>query len=708
MNLQKTAAGQQEQQQSSKSQQFEQAFFQLAYEKLQEKLYNLLPFLVGFEIVNKNDEGTKALGVFGFKSENDQIIYVPAFFINGTVKGVDIMYSKNNEQFYPLNEDFAELFLKDDATGMGTASKDSAKTIKQQMQPVDLKDLVRPPRTGKVSFASVLDFVEEADDLTKQAFYNLFTENDNFMDSVLSFYPIEKVAKAVAPKKKEQKVLPLPSVSVIYMSSMVSGLPEKDVEAILTKGYVIVDNRKDEEISKFGLIKYNETFTNPTDSGFYVYLTRDGALRYALILTKPQRLDLNFSTDDALIIDLDASEAGQGYIEKVTNIFTKGKYTVKDFEGVHELMEEPAEISPSFSESYVLINGKLQCTVPFRVIANFKDHDGQRRIRVEKDYSCCNEIGKSPNKEFTLVMTKRPGNKLEYKGNTIYVPKGFKLLNVNFHPPIGGMGSPERQRYDIGKPGGLSSLTGSLHERAIFPLSVKSNGSEYFVNIGSVKKKYDNSLKAKIGMVLDLGMLEKDAEDLIDSVPNMGTKEGTIKLAVTGDMYHSLTDPTPYTNELGQPTYDGVGYSEVQQPGDGYQKDPTQMGLAETKMPDAMEDSGPGLNAALQYSTQLAQAGQKEIFDTHSIATLAKYVSPQSKVNSYMPDYISCLDKLGRMLFLTYWDTQKFEEMYSREEIPELIELLTNVFKNLGDLVIFFKRRSPEVSINMTDDQLAV
>ena len=54
---------------------FEQSFFQLAYDKLQEKLFNLLPFLVGFEIVNKSDDGEKALGVFAFKSNNNQIIY---------------------------------------------------------------------------------------------------------------------------------------------------------------------------------------------------------------------------------------------------------------------------------------------------------------------------------------------------------------------------------------------------------------------------------------------------------------------------------------------------------------------------------------------------------------------------------------------------------------------------------------------------------
>jgi len=59
------------------------------------------------------------------------------------------------------------------------------------------------------------------------------------------------------------------------------------------------------------------------------------------------------------------------------------------------------------------------------------------------------------------------------------------------------------------------------------------------------------------------------------------------------------------------------------------------------------------------------------------------------------------MDRLGRLLFLLQWETGAFEEMYGRSDLPELIDLMKNVFKNLGDLVIFVKNKSPEISINM-------
>ena len=95
-NIYKRAAGDAE---------FEQAFFQLAYDKLQGKLSNLIPFLVGFQLVKKSDNDTKAVGVFGFKSNNGQILFVPSFFINGKIKELEILYSRNNNQFYRLNEE---------------------------------------------------------------------------------------------------------------------------------------------------------------------------------------------------------------------------------------------------------------------------------------------------------------------------------------------------------------------------------------------------------------------------------------------------------------------------------------------------------------------------------------------------------------------------------------------------------------------------
>ncbi len=670
---------------SNPDQDFEQSFFQLAYDKIQEKLFNLLPFLVGFEIVNKNPEGTKALGVFGFKS-NSQTLFVPAFFINGSVKGLELLYSKNNEQFYPLSEDFAEMFLKNDATGLGTPSKEDRTTINGKMPSTDLRNLVRPPQIGKRAHTTLIDFVENSDNLVKEAFYTLFKDNDSFCESVLRFYPLDKVAKALVAVKEKEIEPPQAEVSVIKMGDDLSSLTEDEKLEVIKKGFLLLDKRHASKKSKVGLFKYDETFTNPTESGFYSYVNTRGQLRHALILLRPDMLEAKYHSSKAYIIDL---KSGKYVRANPNKIFVRGQYKIESFSELMVDLGEVAEVSPSFDEAYMLINEALYSIEPFRVTANYKGEDGVRVIEVSPlcvDPTC--HTSKAP---FKLHLTKKKSDHIEHCGEHVYLPKGFKLLPIE--------PTTEEEFY----PGTISNVTAALRSQAVFPFSVSSNGSDYFVSVAEFKKKYSDAASTKLGMVLDLGLDYAAADELVDSIHYTSSKQGQIKLAYTGENFFSLRDPVGYANQLGQTTYnpdDGGTYIETLPQDISYTDDPTQLGKI-----DMGEIGGQNTEEAINSANQLAQHGQKNIFDTQAIATLSKYVQPQQKTNAYMPEFISALDKLGRMLFLVFGETEKFEEMYGRGELPELIELLSNVFKNLGDLVIFLKRKSPELSINMSENE---
>jgi hypothetical protein len=718
----------------------EQAFFQLSYNKLQDSLKNLIPFLIGFEIVKKNEDNTKALGVFGFRSQSGQILYVPAFFINGKVKNLDLLYSKNNEQFYPLNEDFAELFLKDDIVNIGTDSHEPKNKIMQDMIQGDYRQMSVPPRTGKYSIASVVDYVEASDNKTKQGFSDMLEKDAEFCEAVLRFYPIEKVAAAIAKKDSDKKTEKENTVKVIKKedTAEVKNLTGKQKEDVLTQGFVVIDNRTADKKSKFGIVDYVKKFQNPTESGFYPYITKVGTINYGLILVRPEQLQQNFATDDAIIIDLDADVKGTAYVEDSTRVFVKDQIKVDDYATVHKLMVEPAAAKPSYSSVYVLLNEKLKATQPFRINANFKDAQGIRRISVEPYNHHChcpesNEKGgrkdrpgsvhdlprgnfyEHPKKahEVLLVMTKKTGDNLTHEGKTVYVPSGFKLLEVKFDYNAYGshmldLGSEKqesaasaadnKERYMSGKPGSMYELHNFLSHKNIVPMTVRTNGSEYFVNIAGAKKRYDNPIKAKIAMTTELGLDYKEGSDLIDSLVIDKTVSGHLKKAYTGDSYPEPFTEQPYTNELGQPTYTGVGQENLLSGEQSYTGNPSQLGLGTMPEVHGIDPKYVG------QAVQMAQAGQKEIFDIQSMATLAKYVGVNDKITEYLPSLIEAMDRLGRILFLLHWDTEKFVDMYGRNDLPELVELVTNVFKNTGDLVIFLKRKSPEMSINMTKD----
>lgn len=89
---------------------FEQAFSDVAHAYLRDKAPGLLDYEVGFQLIDRNQENTKAVGVFGFKP-GDQWIYAPVFFLNGDVKGHELLYLKNQDMFVPMKESWLNYIL---------------------------------------------------------------------------------------------------------------------------------------------------------------------------------------------------------------------------------------------------------------------------------------------------------------------------------------------------------------------------------------------------------------------------------------------------------------------------------------------------------------------------------------------------------------------------------------------------------------------
>ena len=600
----------------------------------------------------------------------------------------------------------------------------------------DYRQMSVPPRTGRYAIASVVDYVKDSNNLTKKAFTELLEKDADFCESVLRFYPLEKIAEAIALEDGDQYRKSDEGAKKIELVKLedkgkVKKLNDSQKQTLLTQGYVIVDDRAANEKSSFGAVDYLKKFINPVDTGFYSYVTKLGGLRYGLILVRPKQLQQDFATDDTIVIDLDSKD-GTAYIKDHKQVFVKDQIRVQDYSAVHKMMVDAAEGKPGYSDVYVLINEALKATQPFRINANFKDASGIRRIAVEPhsiwtDFCCDEKSGKKDRpgsihdlprgnfyehpkkaKEVHLVMTKRQGDRLDYQDNTIYVPAGFKLLKITpaccfpgwresgFSGNENDGDSKAHEQKLRGEPGTPGKLHAMLEDKNVFPMTVRTNGSEYFVDINGAKKKYEDPIKAKIAMVMELGLDETSANSLIDSLVDGVTKKGHIKLAYTGDIYPTPFEEQPYTNEFGQNTFVGVGQENTLPTMDSYTGNPTRQDLG--SKPDVQ-----GIDPEHVYQAiQLAQNGQKEIFDAHTIGALAKYVSVGDKISEYVPSLVEAMDRVGRILFLMHWETDKFKEMYGRGDLPELVELITNVFKNLGDLIIFLKRKSPELSINMS------
>lgn len=133
---------------SANHKQYEDDFGALAYQFVQDRAPALVPYLVGFEIVDRNEDGSKAVGIFGYKVDDD-FYYVPAFFLNNQVRGVDMVLNKKTNQFIPLTEKWIDFIIDRHSVSMGGPA-DSR--VRDTMRNPDLS-FVKRPQIGKMAGA---------------------------------------------------------------------------------------------------------------------------------------------------------------------------------------------------------------------------------------------------------------------------------------------------------------------------------------------------------------------------------------------------------------------------------------------------------------------------------------------------------------------------------------------------------------------------
>lgn len=121
---------------------FEQSFSSLAHSYLRDKAPTLLDHELGFQLIDRNQDNTKAVGVFAFKV-GSQNIFAPVFFLKGELKGHELLYLRNQDMFVPLKENWLNYLLnrKPNILGSGVPRQTSQMGVRMP----DLNRLSKSP-----------------------------------------------------------------------------------------------------------------------------------------------------------------------------------------------------------------------------------------------------------------------------------------------------------------------------------------------------------------------------------------------------------------------------------------------------------------------------------------------------------------------------------------------------------------------------------
>ena len=203
--------------------QAEQSLSDLSMTELGDRLPALLPYLLGFELINSNDEKTRAAGILGFDIGGERIL-IPCLFLNGRIRGMEMMYLSDTDTFVSATPQWVE-YLTSRSTGV-TGAPDPAGDRTGTVPSAALRIFNREPqitkRAGLDMFEKFIDldkalsdssstFISVLKSMGKKAYLDFMTDitenHPELFGKIAEYYDItelEKIAQS-APLPDELK-----------------------------------------------------------------------------------------------------------------------------------------------------------------------------------------------------------------------------------------------------------------------------------------------------------------------------------------------------------------------------------------------------------------------------------------------------------------------------------------------------------------------
>lgn len=376
---------------------FEQSLFDLSYPIIRDKAPTLLPNMVGFQTLDKDEDGNRVVGVFAFQI-GKQNIFAPIFFLNGELKGNELMYLQNDDLFVPLDESWIGYVMGRKPYMMGESTDESTSSLSRS-EP-DLRVFYDTPMRGAKMASSVIDAMKKAA-LSKPKPILDWIQGE--LDVKHSLTALDKVAEWCAtlpdtflkydsalPQKlltlrqelRKKAAFDFPGLNtppdVVIIDSLDDPRTEfftfEEREEMATEGAVFRDNRP--QTSNVYSMKLPKNFTNPTTTGVYDVLTRGGEMKRMLVVVNPKTIGRG-GTRLATLYDADSN----GYAHVLRGEVWVGKHHARDWG------QEFTKMSPVSSlnrgDVAIIMNELRDATLPFRVLNRLDRADGRTELEVE-------------------------------------------------------------------------------------------------------------------------------------------------------------------------------------------------------------------------------------------------------------------------------------------------------------------------------------
>ena len=732
---------------------YEQALSNIAHAYLQDKVPELLPHELGFQLVEKSEDDNKAVGIFGFKI-GTILIYIPIFFVDGKIKGLDLMYIYNLHRFVPATSKYIDRIkrLQHGALGEPTVFEPPRQVGTfpnlMQLKPQTMKWASSQPKWLRPFLDVLLEAKHNPGNIKFPVydFSGLITKSasaSRFLIDTLSSYPTLVVDLHKAYGKSLQELVKLAGQIVqrypeefktnredfepktqppadldrsgqpyqveIYFfidEEAPQHLSEEEVRRLVRQGYLIKDNRKSH--SRAVIIEEPESeekvyggapvtgwrnlilLSGETCPGFVVPILNQIATRQKAPLTIEQKrgdrriqrhyLVVPCPEDDKRPKGIVLSQAQISVAaedpdpEDRPRLPTIASYRVK----------ESKENSPP-----IAIFTEEEATVPFRIVNDTYDNElGVRTLVGHTAYSYFDPDDEDPctgvNPDIRILV--KPNAKKIHVVKE-FVPGEHRYKRVTYIvPPDAWVVEIDEKNENIPHIMPSAMVAPVLSKIADDRITIaKINESEYAIN----RQAY--SIRDTIRkLVLDYGLSEADTLRLLKAAAfnsiNVLIKRAADEIPLPPNVPIPPSMPLPdiMMMNVGQ-----LAGREMRAPAFGYSQIKSDISRDYPNLLDPL-----ATDATVDQMLRAAiQSGQKEVLDTSVFASLLKAVDDRDLIEKYLPDLLSGLDALGRVLFNFYMHNEVFKDRYGENELESMEQNLRNTFRSLGDIILRLEQR---------------
>lgn len=669
---------------------FEITMGQLADAEVSQNAPMLSEYKVGFQLLEKDKDDTRGCGVCVYDL-NSQWVYVPVFFVNSRLTGTELMLFPAINQFMPCKEGWINYIKNKKAILLG-------KTVPKE-------GIKGGPGSAMLTSTSSLPFTKTAMDLDTDSLFqeadglgrNMFdlkkwipmlgkeaaasvavsaVRDPDFANALLRFYSpddIKGMMDVPAPMRKTASAPANRDVRIYrgLTKEAADNLGEEEKKVLAKDGDFVKDNRRSTS-DVFKMTEGSGSLTTPAGSGVYDILMADGTFKKYLVLfpvvceVEERYCCPGEEKTTALRPEKNSSMALMS-MDKPT-YFIRGNCTVL---GKRADNMDPAVLKKAVADAGVSMDRAFK-TRHRKILILQGDGEGYLLDtgRFVMSGNVMTFDHNSPVKK--LVFTEAPG-KLTRSEGTLYVPNGCRLvddlehafLNIDDWDAREDRITQERQKHVFGDVGTVSNIKALSKEAGYIPLGIRSQGDLFDVSIDG---HCWNATRGELmdHLVLWHGVAGPLAKHMIKEASEKDC-EWLIKYA---------EDYPAFAEDENTEESDVVGGDIIS-----------------------------GRDAVVRAS----DAGVKDVMDVTVLKSLARTGNIASSLRKYTTDLMQGMDRLGRLLFLFYWNNKAFSEKYGLDDMAELEETLTESFNIVGDLLLFLLRKSTsaESSLNSVTGDLS-